>query len=352
MKSSYTQKEQYYSDYLGLDKILDAQFPESKARGNEAHDELLFIIIHQAYELWFKQIMHELDSIVAIFDESTINDNSGALQVATHRTNRIIEIWKLLVNQITVLETMTSMDFLEFRDLLSPASGFQSYQFRQLEAKLGLKMENRHEQRYYERQLRKEYIQEIQDIEKEPSLLELLGKWLARMPFWDQKYWKGYQIPEGADSSLHPFWATYRKIYGGGLSNEEMRAISMTDFDALFLGKGDAGIRLDSDACQAILFITLYRDYPLLQMPYQFISKWLEIDELMAMWRYRHVSMVKRTIGMRAGTGGSAGAKYLKGAMEKHHIFGDIARLTTYLVPRNKMPQLPTELTDKLRFTV
>lgn len=352
MKNSYTQKEQYYGDYLALDKILNAQFPESDAQNVEAHDEMLFIIIHQAYELWFKQIMHELDSILKIFSETAINDNSASLQIATHRTNRIIEIWRLLVSQITVLETMTSMDFLDFRDLLSPASGFQSFQFRQLEAKLGLKMEDRHAKKYYEYQMTPEHVAGIKKVEKQESLLVLMNQWLERIPFWDMKYWANYDLPEGADESLHPFWATYRKVYASGLNNEEMKAISMTDFDALFLGKGDAKTKLSHKACQAILFITLYRDYPLLQTPYQFISKWLEIDELMAMWRYRHISMVKTTIGMRAGTGGSSGANYLRGAMEKHHIFGDIARLTTYLIPRAKLPKLPKELAKKMHFTI
>jgi tryptophan 2,3-dioxygenase len=352
MKNSYTQKEQYYGDYLCLDKILGAQFPESDAQNVEAHDEMLFIIIHQAYELWFKQIMHELDSILDIFSKTAINDNSASLQIATHRTNRIIEIWRLLVSQITVLETMTSMDFLDFRDLLSPASGFQSFQFRQLEAKLGLKMEDRHAKKYYEYQMTPEHVAGIKNVEKQSSLLELMGEWLERIPFWDMKYWANYELSEGCDTTLHPFWATYRKVYADGLNNQEMKAISMTDFDALFLGKGDAKTKLSYKSCQAILFITLYRDYPLLQAPYQFISKWLEIDELMAMWRYRHISMVKTTIGMRAGTGGSSGANYLRGAMDKHHIFGDIARLTTYLIPRAKLPKLPEQLTEKMRFSI
>jgi len=350
MKNSYTEKEQYYGDYLALDKILDAQFPESEARGVDAHDEHLFIIIHQAYELWFKQVMHDLDSILDVFNTKKIDDNSAALQIATHRTNRIVEIWKLLVNQVTVLETMTSMDFLDFRDLLSPASGFQSFQFRQLEARLGLKMENRHENRYYEHQLRKEHIQSIKEIEEEPTLLELMEGWLERSPFWNMKYWEDYDVPEGADTSLHPFWATYRHVYKSGLRSEEMAAISMSDFDALFFGKGDAKTRLSPKACQAILFIRLYRDYPLLAQPHQFMSKWLEIDELMARWRHRHLTMVRRMIGMRVGTGGSSGASYLKGAMEKHHIFSDFTRLTTYLVPRTKMPKLPKVLADNLRF--
>lgn len=350
MKNSYTQKEQYYGDYLGLEKILDAQFPESEARGVDAHDEMLFIIIHQAYELWFKQIMHELDSIINIFDSGRINDNSADLQIAVHRTNRIVEIWKLLVAQVDVLETMTPMDFLDFRDLLAPASGFQSVQFRKLETKLGLKMENRHEKRYYEHQLRPEHIAGIKGLEGQSSLIELLEQWLERIPIWAGEYWEHFEAPAGSDKNMHPFWATYRHTFESGLLSAELAAISMTNFDNLILGKGEQMTRLSSESLQAALFITLYRDYPLMQIPYQFLSKWLEIDELMANWRYRHMSMVRRMIGMRVGTGGSTGANYLKGAMEKHHIFSDFTRITTYLIPRAKLPKLPVVLEDKLRF--
>lgn len=352
MKNSYTQKEQYYGDYLGLEKILDAQKPESDARGVDAHDEMLFIIIHQAYELWFKQTMHELDSIIKIFKAETIDDNVGALSTAVHRTNRIVEIWKLLVSQIDVLETMTPMDFLDFRDLLAPASGFQSVQFRTLETKLGLKMEHRHEKRHYESQLRCEHVQLIEDQGKETSWFELLEEWLKRIPIWDMKYWENYQTPEGSKTDLHPFWATYRHTYHSGLLSAERAAISMEDFDSLFLGIGESTTRLSVEAMQAVLFITLYRDFPLLQMPYQLLSKWIEIDDLMANWRYRHMSMVRKMIGMRVGTGGSSGANYLKGAMEKHHVFVDFTRVTTYLVPRAKLPRLPQSLVDKLRFTM
>lgn len=345
MKSSYTNREQYYGDYLGLDKILNAQQLESEARGVDAHDEMLFIIVHQAYELWFKQIMHELESILAIFDRQTINDSAPDLQIAVHRTQRIVEIWRLLVRQVDVLETMTSMDFLDFRDLLAPASGFQSVQFRLLEAKLGLRMEERHQQRHYQHQLREEHVGAIETTEAQKSFIEYLNEWLERAPFWELKYWEGAATE---NTNLHPFWADYRKRYEQSLTGAERRLIAMEDFDRIFF-EADSGLtRFSHQAMQNILFISLYRDYPLLQMPFQLLSKWLEIDELMAHWRYRHMSMVRRMIGLRVGTGGSSGANYLKGAMEKHHIFGDIARITTYLLPRGQFPKLPAQLADRL----
>ena len=137
-KSLHMPSEMHYSDYLQLDKILNAQFPES-GKKEPAHDEMLFIVIHQAYELWFKQILYEVDSVIDIMQKPSLNDNSPELQIIVHRLSRVVTILKLLVQQIDVMETMTPMDFLDFRDLLRPASGFQSWQFKTLEAKLGLK---------------------------------------------------------------------------------------------------------------------------------------------------------------------------------------------------------------------
>ena len=130
-----------YSNYLQLDKILSGQELMSAKRGAPAHDEMLFIIVHQVYELWFKQILHELDSVIRVFKQKSIIESDISFVVL--RLNRIIEIQKILIDQIRVLETMTAMDFLEFRDDLFPSSGFQSAQFRLMENKLGLMKNNR-----------------------------------------------------------------------------------------------------------------------------------------------------------------------------------------------------------------
>ena len=126
----------YYGEYLQLDKIIDAQAPVSFNENNEkAHDEMLFIIIHQAYELWFKQILFEVNSVTEIMAKTAMDDNSTDLQTVVHRLKRVTTILKVLVQQIDILETMTPMDFLDFRDMLRPASGFQSWQFKIIEAK-------------------------------------------------------------------------------------------------------------------------------------------------------------------------------------------------------------------------
>ena len=131
----------YYADYLKLDTLLAAQAPESARQGTPAHDEMLFIVVHQAYELWFRQILHELDRIQADFERNPLADEH--LGRIVHGLDRINEILKLLIQQLDVLETMTPLDFLDFRDLLMPASGFQSMQFRAIETRLGLKREGR-----------------------------------------------------------------------------------------------------------------------------------------------------------------------------------------------------------------
>src|SRR5258708_3372565 len=199
-------RSMHYSDYLQLEKILDAQQPESDRLGQPAHDEMLFIVIHQTYELWFHQLLYETDSIIGILGQPTLNDNSPELQTIVHRLSRCATILKVLVHQIDIMETMTPMDFLDFRDKLRPASGFQSVQFKLLEARLGLKYQHRFGQHYYLSQLRQPEVDQIQSAEKEASLLELLNSWLERLPFFN-----------GAD----PFWADYRSRYQQSLADTE-----------------------------------------------------------------------------------------------------------------------------------
>src|SRR5215207_9570841 len=210
------QKEIHYHDYLQLDKILDAQDLESARHEISAHDEMLFIIIHQTYELWFKQLHHEADSILEIMRKPSLNDNSPELQTVVHRLSRMVTIIRVLIHQIDILETMTPMDFLDFRDLLRPASGFQSWQFKVLEAKLGLKFEYRHGKEYYTSQLREEHIRIIKKAEEEQSFLQLVNDWLERMPFFENKEnWKDFSM---GYQEIHPFWSTYKNAYSTSLA--------------------------------------------------------------------------------------------------------------------------------------
>ncbi len=326
-------KAVYYADYLQLDKITGAQDPESFKDGKiPAHDEMLFIIIHQAYELWFKQILFEVNSVIAIMNKPALNDNSPEMQTVVHRLRRVVTILKVLVQQIDIMETMTPMDFLDFRDMLRPASGFQSYQFKVLEAKLGLKFDQRHGQTYYTSQLKESDIAVIKDAESGKSVIELINAWLERMPFMKDD-----------------FWANYEKTYVESLADAEKNNEEF--FKNIFdENPANAGRQLSPKACRAALFIMLYRGYPMLELPFQLLDTLLEIDNQLGNWRYRHINMVQRMIGTRIGTGGSSGAGYLKAAMDKHYIFKELAQLNSFLIERKKLPLLPEELTERLGY--
>jgi tryptophan 2,3-dioxygenase len=333
--------ELHYHDYLQLDKILNAQSPESNKQNLAAHDEMLFIIIHQTYELWFKQLHHEINSMAAIMEKPALNDNSPELQTVVHRLNRTATILRVLVHQVDIMETMTPMDFLDFRDVLRPASGFQSWQFKELEAKLGLKFQHRHGQEYYTSQLRKEHIDVIKKAESEKSLLELVNAWLERMPL-------APTLEQGKSS----FWNDYRDRYKNSLAEAEKNNLSA--FDETFFDQQPTNNTRERSlsplACRAALFIMLYRGYPLLQLPFQLLNALLEIDEQLSSWRYRHMNMVHRMIGTRIGTGGSSGKDYLKAAADKHYIFTEIAQLNSFLIERRKLPKLPKEVEIRLGF--
>lgn len=328
--------DMHYHDYLQLDRILNAQQPESELRGRPAHDEMLFIVIHQAYELWFKQLHYEVDSVAAILRRPSLNDNSPELQTIVHRLDRCITILRVLVQQVDIMETMTPMDFLDFRDMLRPASGFQSWQFKELEAKLGLKYEKRHGQEYYTSQLREEHIGIIKKAEAAFSVLELVNAWLERMPF----------LKEEANAG---FWNRYAEVYNASLAEAEKN--NRAAFEQVFTGEPElTGRSLSPEACRSALFIMLYRGYPLLQLPFRLLNNLLEIDVQLSSWRYRHMNMVQRMIGTRIGTGGSTGKDYLKAAADKHYIFREIAQLNSFLIERNKLPSLPAEVERRLGF--
>lgn len=333
-------KPVYYGEYLQLDKIIEAQEPESFKEGKTpAHDEMLFIIIHQAYELWFKQILFEVNSVIDIMSKEKVNDNSPEMQTVVHRMQRVSTILRVIVQQIDILETMTPMDFLDFRDMLRPASGFQSWQFKIIEARLGLKYQQRHGQEYYISQLNQKEIDIIKQAENGASVIELVNKWLERMPFAeDSQYW-----PKEEN-----YWTQYEEIYTGSLADAEKNNLAL--FKKVFFETGDAERSLSPKACRSALFIMLYRGYPMMEMPFQLLNSLLEIDNQLGNWRYRHINMVRRMIGTRIGTGGSTGAGYLQGAMEKHYIFKEISQLTSFLIDRRKLPQLPENVAEKLGY--
>lgn len=345
-----------YGTYLQVDRLLACQAPESDKAGTPAHDEMLFIIVHQAYELWFKQILHELDRIQADFSASPVADEHLGRIVAG--LGRIHEILKLLVGQLDVLETMTPAGFLEFRDLLTPASGFQSVQFRLIEARLGLADAARI--RIDDQSMRERLAPEDRaklDAEHKPSLLSQLDAWLARTPFvalGDYNFRESYRAAVvaalkrdassvGSDPSLPE---ARRQADAAAIEKALMRFQALFEADA-----AGAPWHMSARAIEAALFISLYRDMPVLQLPFRLLQSLMDIDESLTLWRLRHALMVERMIGVRPGTGGSSGSGYLRSTAEKHRIFIDLFHLSSYLLAGRDLPALPDELRRRMGFS-
>jgi tryptophan 2,3-dioxygenase len=253
-----------YSSYLGLDDILGAQRPRT-----EEHDELLFIVIHQVYELWFKQLLHEGGHLQGRLEE-------GDTPHALHTLKRMLTILKTVVAQIDVLETMTPRQFLTFRDRLEAASGFQSAQFRELEAFLG-RRDSRALAAYSPSS---DEHARIAAAMARPSLFDSFLRYLA-----ERGYSSGAALARDVAEPMEP-------------TEDVQRALL-----AAYADDGE---------------------------PAQVCERMIDLDEGVMEWRYRHVQMVRRTIGDKRGTGGSPGAQYLATTLLKP-AFPDLWAVRTEL---------------------
>ena len=351
----------YYADYLKLEALLSSQGPKSGETGPPAHDEHLFIIVHQVYELWFKQILHEMDSVIDTFGKEYVDEKD--VGIAVLRLERITEIQKLLIEQLRILETMTALDFLEFRDVLYPASGFQSAQFRLIENKLGMRPEQRllfNKEAYY-KHLSSEDQKVVQQSEQEPSLFQSIEKWLERTPFLDFhgfNFWSHYRsavedmLRSDREAILRNVHSSEeekkQQLHELGANEENFLAMLDVQKHDELVSKGRR--RLSHKATQAALLIELYRDEPILHLPFRLMTTLMNIDEQFTSWRYRHALMVHRMIGNKIGTGGSTGYNYLKATVDKYKVFSDLFNLSTFLIPRSRLPRLPEEVTRNLGF--
>ena len=256
-----------YGEYLKLDQLLELQHPQSRA---PEHDEMLFIVIHQVYELWFKEILHEVDYL-----QQLLARNEGIR--AGHTLKRILTILKVMVAQLDILETMTPLEFLSFRDRLESGSGFQSAQFRELEFVLGWK-EPRALERYPE----------------ESPAMQRLRRRVAEPTLWD---------------------AFLRHLAINGI------AVPRGDLER------DVTCKVQSSPGLHAALIEVYRHHPALA---ELCERLVDLDEGLMEWRYRHVKMVQRTIGTRGGTGGSSGAEYLTTTLNQP-LFPDLWAIRTEL---------------------
>ena len=355
------EKKTLYSDYLQLDKILNSQELFSELHGETAHDEMLFIIVHQVYELWFRQVLYEVDSILNMFRSDHVHEQE--MRIATHRTRRVVKILDLCVRQFRVLESMTPLDFLEFRDILGTMSGFQSMQFRLLENKLGLKREHRHGecQAAYDRELPCQAKAEVRAAENAPSLFDCLQSWLERTPFLERE---DFRFLDSYREGLETMLANERKLINESpvltkedkklrlsrLDSSTQHYYTLLDAERYKEMTHEGNRMLSHRAMMAGLFIHLYRDYPMLQMPYNLLNAVHEMDTHLTHWRYRHSLMIQRMIGSKMGTGGSPGYSYLRETVEKHQVFADFNHLSTLLIPRKCLPALPDTLQKDLNF--
>lgn len=352
-----------YGEYLMLDKLLSAQRMLSAESSKPVHDEHLFIITHQAYELWFKQIIFEVDSVRALLNVEGL-DESHTMEILK-RLNRIVLILKLLVDQVMILETMTPLDFMDFRHYLRPASGFQSLQFRLLENKLGLKQAlrvkyNQNYQTVFGDD--PEAMDSLQKSEQEPALLALIERWLERTPGLNThgfNFWGKFQatvnkmLKEDIETAnLESIDAVRRhRLQDVENRREIYRSIfDPTVHDAL-RSRGER--RLSHRALQGAIMITFYRDEPRFSQPHQLLTLLMDIDSLITKWRYNHVIMVQRMIGsQQLGTGGSSGYQYLRSTLsDRYKVFLDLFNLSTFLLPRALIPPLDEDMKRSLNLT-
>jgi tryptophan 2,3-dioxygenase len=350
-----------YAGYLKLRELLSLQERESKKRGKPAHDEMLFIIIHQTYELWFKQIHHELDLIQSIFGGEIVDD--AELGRAVHGAERIVKIEQLLVSQIDILETMTPMDFLEFRDLLIPASGFQSEQFRLLEIRLGLERGARlkFNDQNYDASLPADASNNLTAAEARPSLRKQVNDWLERTPFVALD---GFSFADTFRKSLDDMLSrdmariTEHPHLSQGEKERQLGSLKQSRemFDGLLDDARYAKLRADGHwtlsrrALQAALFLFLYRDEPAAHAGFSMLKALMDIDETLAVWRLRHALMVSRMLGRKVGTGGSSGYDYLRETADKHRAYNDLFAIATFLIPRSSLPPLPDAVRKAMRY--
>ena len=267
MSGSHTDRAIAYERYLNIDRLLALQQPRSS--GPE-HDEMLFIVIHQVYELWFKELLHELDRATSLLTAS-------ATDKAQHTLKRILTILKVMVAQLDILETMTPLEFLTFRERLQAASGFQSDQFRQLEFVLGRKHESA-VIRFPEGGRARAALQARYTA---PTLWDAFLRYLAR---------EGYPIPTEAV---------------------------------------ERDVRVPIEAAPVVqeILIEVYRHDT---KNAGLCERLVDLDEGVQEWRYRHVKMVERTIGTKPGTGGSTGGAYLRTTLG-HNLFPDLWEIRSRL---------------------
>ncbi|SVB70807.1 uncharacterized protein METZ01_LOCUS223661, partial [marine metagenome] len=296
-----------YSEYLRLEELLKLQTGIDGDEKKLSNDELHFILVHQNFELWFKLIINELKCTRDILDSNYVEETS--LPQAVHHMTRVIETFKLMSQQWKVMETLEPQDFLNFRDELGTASGFESFQMREMESLMGKKW------------IDGKPIGKDESTEK--SLYDVTCDWLERTPIQGS-------TPNLSDdeTQVNTFINEYLEAH--------KRLYPDTNQDAINYFADEPSFRRRR---AGLVFIESYRELPLLAWPRKLISTLIELEESMILWRSSHARMVERMIGRRVGTGGSSGVDYLD-MTTKYRVFIDLWAVRSILIKKEALPTL------------
>lgn len=353
-----------YWDYLQLDRLLALQGGLTREEGAIDGEEVLFITVHQVFELWFKLVLRELRAARDLFGHAVVHEQQLSGAVASLR--RIQTIFRTAANHFEVVETIGLREYLEFRDKLMPASGFQSYQLRQVEILFGLEESARvplGAQAGHLAALREPdgsegpALRAVQaQLADRPTLKDAIDAWLARTPIDGVPH-----DDPGAEAALERFIEGYLAAHGGEIEKSlaHARAIAGSDAErarlekmyasekeatrAFFRPSEEVGGRFRARVRAAIVFIETYRDLPLLAWPREVLAALIEVEQAFLIFRQRHARMVERVIGRRTGTGGSEGVDYLDRTALAYRIFRDLWAVRALMIRPGATPALERE---------
>lgn len=295
-----------YSEYLRLEELLKLQTGVEGETRNISNDELHFILVHQNFELWFKLVINELTCTRNILSSDYVEETK--LPQAVHHMERVIETFKLMSQQWRVMETLEPQDFLNFRDELGTASGFESFQMREMESLMGSK--------WIDGKL-------IGKLETSNSLYDVTCDWLERTPIQGSVY-GSTSDEKNVDDFIADYLLAHKKLYPD------------TNKDAVNFFEEESSLRRRR---AGLVFIDSYRELPLLAWPRKLISTLIELEQSMILWRTSHARMVERMIGRRIGTGGSSGVDYLD-MTTKYRVFVDLWAVRSILIKKEALPEL------------
>ena len=338
-----------YAGYLRLDELLQLQDGPEGYNPSPTNDELHFIITHQAFELWFKQVRTELDAAHDYLAKASVDEKY--LPKIVHHFERVIESFRLLANQWKVMETLSPQGFLAFRDRLGTSSGFESWQMRAMEMRLGLKQESRvadidpmaHMKKLNdEGKINDEAFETLQSVSKEPTIVDLISSWLSRTPVngstpsddGDQDVIDAYVDAHLATMASHADQVISHMVsIGHGSTNTLKPRMDANLASARDFLKPNG---ITNRARAGLLFIESYPELPLLSWPRRLIDSMVQLEQSMLLFRHADARMVERMIGRRMGTGGSSGVDYLD-KTATYRIFTDLWAVRTVLLPRQSL---------------